>query len=425
MVLRSNYLSPSAATRVTVDSDANGERVTPGSRVAEGLRLSPEYHEPTHLRVLGSSHVPAPAVTTRVLHVVEAFATGPLFSVSTIVRSLDDRFHFGLLFGRRPETPEELTSWLPRTTQLYEWPAGRRPSPSDLRAAQRLRQVVREFRPDVIHAHSSKAGALTRTLYGKRGPFVVYSPRGFAFQRRDVGAVARQAFRTAERLLSRANSLTVACGIAELEASIRLRRPAMLIRNAVEHRAPAVRYQDLPATPFTVVSVGGIRPQKNFPLFAEIARACPNIRFVWVGDVAHGCRPEAPDNVEITGWLAHADVLELVGSAHVYLQTSLWEGLSVAVLEALSLSRPILAFPSPGNVEVVVHGYNGALCTRSDAFAQTIERWRAEPERRFWMSANSGALSRAEFGLDAALHRWSWLYEDPRRVRRLCGGAAE
>src|SRR6476660_5545947 len=46
----------------------------------------------------------------------------------------------------------------------------------------RLRRIVRNYRPDVVHLHSSKAGVLGRVAARLEGVPVVYSPHNFAFR---------------------------------------------------------------------------------------------------------------------------------------------------------------------------------------------------------------------------------------------------
>ena len=64
-------------------------------------------------------------------------------------------------------------------------------------------------------------------------------------------------------------------------------------------------------------------------------------------------------NIKITGWLPPEDVRNIVANADVYISTSLYEGLSFGVLEALELEKPVLLTNCIGNRDVIIGGING------------------------------------------------------------------
>lgn len=70
--------------------------------------------------------------------------------------------------------------------QLVTWRRADRSMTGVLGFAAAIRAEVERFRPTIVHAHSSFAGAVVRLLYGwKRAPFgIVYCPHGWAFDRR-------------------------------------------------------------------------------------------------------------------------------------------------------------------------------------------------------------------------------------------------
>jgi glycosyltransferase involved in cell wall biosynthesis len=64
-----------------------------------------------------------------------------------------------------------------------------------------------------------------------------------------------------------------------------------------------------------------------------------------------------------------ADVPRLMAAADLFLLTSLSEGVSVTLLEAMAAGLPIVATDVGGNSEVVVHGQTGLLAPRGNAAA--------------------------------------------------------
>lgn len=350
------------------------------------------------------------------MHVVEPLATGIVYSISRICRMLDDEFEFHVVHGLREETPKNYKDYFPDGTGFTKWDVGREISLKyDWSAAKELLRIVDEVKPDVIHAHSSKAGALVRLLFWRSGPPVFYSPRGYSFLRKDVSPIMSFAYRVIERVLAGPNTLTVACGLGEYDASIRAGIKTTLIPNLVERveiERPA-KVNDKPVA----VMVGGIRPQKNFALFSAIAAdpRVQNFQFVWVGD---GDIPEGVSvgsNVELTGWLPRDQVLSQLAAADVFLQTSLWEGLPIGVLEAEMIGLPVLAYPAVGNSELVIDGFNGYVCDSVDQFVERLLELNSNRTDFKSMGENGQYFVATEFSPEKAAMRWRSVYANPVR----------
>ena len=351
----------------------------------------------------------------RILHVTQAMNGGCLQSVATICKCLSGKAELYVLHARQPETPDDLYTLYPRDVTFIEWQAGREINPlKDWASLRQLKRVVAEIQPDIIHAHSSKAGALVRLAFpAGRAPAVCYSPRGYAFLRRDVPAPMRGLFHALEWVLGRTGGLTIACGVGEYSLAIRHARHAILIENSVpmpdmpgrthEARAPGV---------LDVVTAGRISPQKNFPQFVDVARRLEtdNINFTWIGDGEHIDRGALPKNVTITGWLPRAQVLERLTGADLYLQTSRWEGLSLALIEAMMLGLPLLANPCIGNNELIVDGENGYLCDSTDAFVQRLRACRDDRTHLADMGRESRRMAMSRYTIEHAAPRWRSLY---------------
>lgn len=64
----------------------------------------------------------------------------------------------------------------------------------------------------------------------------------------------------------------------------------------------------------------------------------PEIEFVWIGDGELKSRLLA-DNIKVTGWVNKAKALDILNDTDIFLLTSLWEGLPMALLEAMYLKK--------------------------------------------------------------------------------------
>ncbi len=322
----------------------------------------------------------------RIVHVVEPFATGPLYAIGKICCALSGSFEFAVVHGVRRDVPAQPGDLFPSGVRFVPWRAQREISLwGDSQALLELRRLLAKLKPDVVHAHSSKAGALVRLAALSMPLDVVYSPHSYGFLQKDAGGVRRALYFAAEAALGRIPHLTVACGNDEYAQALRVARRVKLVPNMIdladfEDPKPISRS----AEHLVVAMCGEIRPQKNFPLFCEIARLCTadRMRFVWLGGGRLPDHVALPDNLTVSGWLSRRGLLRELRKAHAFCQTSLWEGLPISVLEAMATGLPVLAYPAIGNGELVVEGENGYLCRDAGEFAKRLRELAADEPRR-------------------------------------------
>lgn len=315
-----------------------------------------------------------------IIHAVESFEGGVFHSIVNICHSLSDDYNFVILHGWRPKTPANFTSYFPHDTIFVPWDVTQTLSPGkNFKSLQQLKQVVSKYQPIRIHAHSSTAGVLSRLAFISRPYFVIYSPRCFAFLRQDIPKPVRNAYKLIEWMAGRTPHYIAACGYDEHAHVCRTGRKSVCIPNTVDLKLIDDQANSIHKPVITtVVGSGRILPQKNFAMFVRIAKMCQagGIRFVWIGDgdvekALNGAN--LPDNLQITGWLSHSESLKTMASAHMFLHTALWEGLSRTCLEAAALSLPLLLRPVDGARELVKEqGKTGFLCNNEEDFVEKI-----------------------------------------------------
>ncbi|WP_430614721.1 glycosyltransferase [Flavobacterium sp. JP2137] len=246
----------------------------------------------------------------------------------------------------------------------------------DLKAALKLRKVLKEIDPDVIHLHSSKAGVIGRwasfLLFSRAKVF--YTPHGYSFVRQDISPFKQKLFWAIEKYTqSIFGGTTIACGDTEYEIAKSMGK-AELVRNGVNFKVLEPFYKPVENERLKIGIVGRITAQKNPQLFNAIAARYPQHQFIWIGDGELRAELTAT-NIQITGWfLNNLALLPQLNALDVFLQTSLWEGLPIAVLEAMALRKPILATRVIGNKDVVVHGVSGFLFDQIDEIAPLMEQ---------------------------------------------------
>lgn len=307
---------------------------------------------------------------------------------------------------------------------------GPRPGPADLRALFALRALVGAVRPDVIHSHSSKAGALARLLplLGIRTP-QVYHPHAYAGMRPQPPP-ARWFYDTIESVLGR-RGITLNVSADEHDyARRRLRLPATrtaCVPNGVDCErfrpaAPGARARlrarfGLPAHALILGSLGRATVQKDpFTLYRAFARALavePELTLFHLGRGEldngldafvrdAGLRPRIH---RLAGWDAPVEFYQCLDG---FILTSVYEGLSLAALEALACDLPLILSTAPGNTALLRLPLNrcwSAAPRDVPGFADAIVRWARALRSEVRPESNHRATAIAHFDLHGNLRR--------------------
>ena len=156
---------------------------------------------------------------------------------------------------------------------------------------------------------------------------------------------------------------------------------------APERRAELRREWQLPPDASVIAGIGRLNYQKNFPLFLEIAaeirRTHPQVVFViaGTGPEDRALRERAGENVRFLGFVA--DTARLYDAVDILLMPSRFEGLPMAMLEAMAMRVPVVASRLDGIAEVISDGTDGLLATPSakDEFVAHLRTLLDEPKR--------------------------------------------
>jgi glycosyltransferase involved in cell wall biosynthesis len=175
------------------------------------------------------------------------------------------------------------------------------------------------------------------------------------------------------------------------------------------------------AGPTRFIAVGRLDAIKKHALmihaFAGVVARGVRARLTIVGDGPQRGAIEAlvdalglRGQIELTGF--RTDVSELLAQADVFVLSSHYEGISIALLEAMRAGLPAVATRVGGVPETVVSAQTGLLVDDADeaAFAQAMERLAASPTLRREMGLAAQALQQREFSLDTMLERYDALY---------------
>lgn len=237
----------------------------------------------------------------------------------------------------------------------------------DLRTLIFLWQFNREYQPDVIHLHSSKAGLLGRLVLPKKK--IVYTVHGF-----DSIRVAYRKLLPLERQMQR--RCTAIVGVSQYDTnnlhSEGIADNTYLIYNGIAaSQQPPERPIDIPQSYKKVVMcIARVAKPKRHDIFIECAKRLPQYAFVWIGNLEPVIN--VPSNVYFVGNLPNA--ASFCSQADLFMLPSDYEGLPIVLLEAMSHGKPVVASKVGGIPEIIIDNKNGfALPNDVDIFTEKID----------------------------------------------------
>ena len=259
---------------------------------------------------------------------------------------------------------------------------------SDRKAYKKLKQIIKEFQPDIVHTHASKAGALGRkAAFSCHVPVVVHTFHGHVFHSY-FGKVKTQLFKTIERKLARKSSAIIA--ISETQ-----KRELFEIHKVVQEEKITVVPLGFDLLPFrdkriaerentrkkygldddtvAIAMVGRLAPIKNHAYFFDIlASILPNIEHkVKVFIVGDGSEREDVEKrvkqlnstfgecVQMTSWIE--DIGTFNAGMDIICLTSKNEGTPVSLIEAQAAGIPVVTTDVGGVRDIILEGETGFI----------------------------------------------------------------
>lgn len=294
----------------------------------------------------------------------------------------------------------------------------------DITASIRIRDLILRVRPDVLHLHSGKAGALGRGAVAtlrRRGPPVVYTPHAYAFLTQ-IGLLNRRRYWCAERAALPWTDRVVAVSQSEGRVARRLGAGSrvLIIPNGVDATRTA-SYRPRERTGFQVGWLGRLVWQKH-PEAAVMASSVLSRLGIDHGLLLGGDGPDrdrvhatiqrlrAESWVRMTGFVPDTEAFH--ARCDVLLITSRADGLPYVGLDAMAHGVPIVGFDVPGVQDLVEHGVTGLLGPPGDsgALAAHLARLARDVDLRRAMGLAAQRCVRKQFRLEDQLDGHCELY---------------
>lgn len=308
--------------------------------------------------------------------------------------------------------------------RVHTLPLVRPPGSADLRAARDLRALDRAGGFDVVHGHSSKAGALVRAAL-PRAKRLVYTPHCFSFAA-DLGRGGAAYALAEQALVPRSGQVVAACDWERRAGEERLR--------GLRSRIRTIHYGVLPCAgadpdPDLVAFAGGeplagmvsvLRPQKDPLTLVRAAAGLSGpgrVAIVGNGDLAGDVAAE----IERLGAGERIRLFPFRGTSAPYLSAldlfvlpSRWESLPIAIPEAMVCGLPVLSTTVCGIPEAVEDGINGRLVPPGDvdALRAALEGLLSDPAGLRRMGAAGAERASERFTLPRMVDEIEGLYRE-------------
>lgn len=257
--------------------------------------------------------------------------------------------------------------------------------PFDPRVVKRVRSLVKCECIDLIHVHGSRAASNILPVAILMGKPVIYTVHGWSFHQDQRKIIVRMRA-LCEAVFCRMSSRVICVSESNRQSGAALfgLKNACVIENGVDPGkfSPDRDYKDIRKEAgiadddFLVGLVGRMVSQKNPLLFIRAIEAAhrqePKVKGLLVGE---GDLEEAisayitEHGLEKTIYRLpfRRDIPDILHALDIFCLPSLWEGLPISLLEAMSMGKTIVATPTDGTKEVIKDGVSGAVVPFGDA----------------------------------------------------------
>lgn len=283
----------------------------------------------------------------------------------------------------------------------------------DFRVLFELKKVIKQFKPNIIHLHSSKAGVLGRLVAFPHCKKVVYTVHGF-----DSIRLKYRVFLPLEKILQYFCGAIV--GVSDYDnsnlKSEKIKRNVSTVYNGIDEKS-IVPANQLPVKTDKkiVLTIARIAPPKNIHLFLDVAKSLPEYDFIWLGgDPEHSVEElpnvyDIPSNAYLLGDVPNAS--NYINLCDLFVLFSNFEGLPMTIIEAMSQKKAVVA-SNVGGIYELVDDSNGCLIENDVALAcDAIKKILSDDVLRSNMGAESYNKFQNAFTLRKMWSSYKEIYE--------------
>ncbi len=297
----------------------------------------------------------------------------------------------------------------------------------DLAAVRECAQLIRRVKPDIVHAHSSKAGVIARLAGHRTGVPVVFTVHGWGFNP-GTSLASRVVAWAVEFCLAfvGARIICVSEHSRRSGLSLRVGNKAKLttVHNGIAPGAPQARPERVPARIVMVArfsepkdhatllrAFASLQMQSEMPdCYLDLVGTGPN--FEAMQELA---RELGIERVQFLG--DRHDVADILSQSQIFVLSTYSEGLPISVMEAMRAGLPVVATDVGGISEEVEHGQTGFLVAKhnTNALAEALRELGCSPDLRAQMGRAARQKFEREFTRERMIAQIQQLYAQVQR----------
>ena len=256
--------------------------------------------------------------------------------------------------------------------------------PFDISKWKIVKKFIRDQQVDIIHAHGTRANSNISWAARSLGIPVIYTVHGWSFHP-DQNPVVRRIRIMGEKYLTKRSDLNISVSLSNQQSGKNYMRSfdSVVINNGIDQKRfdPQKKYKDIrselniPGDVILVLFIARFTAHKQpislIQAFEKSLVSNSTMHLLMVGD---GDQKAAAANMieksrlkdKITLQPFRQDVEDILAAADIFVLPSLWEGLPIGLLEAMSMGKAVIATNVDGTKEVIKDRVNGLLVETND-----------------------------------------------------------
>ncbi len=289
-------------------------------------------------------------------------------------------------------------------------------NPKDIKVLGELKKIRKEFKPDIIHLHTTKPGVLGRLAFKKDKNHIVYTVHGF-----DVVRTAHRKFLPVEKFFQKyAGAIVPVSKYDEKNLFAEgIKNNVKTIYNGIDKNliSPEKNFPVKINEEKKVLCIARISPQKDFKMFVEVAKAFQdqNTAFIWIGSAQNKTLEQikdeykVPKNLYLLGDIPNAS--NYINLCDIFALFTNFEGLPMSIIEAMSQAKPIVA-SNTGGIPELVSEENGILISSKEDAVSAIKLLLGDKDKILSFGKNSFQKFEKDFTLQSMWKNYKELYLD-------------
>lgn len=366
----------------------------------------------------------------KILHVLHSVG-GVDVSLRLILSNLDPNKFESIVVKGKTDTEKVFQDANHAKIKTHNCTIIRNISPlNDLKALKDLQKIVKEEKPDLIHAHSAKGGILGKLVgHFKKVP-ILHTPQAYSFLSAN-SKIKKSAFLTIEKVFSKLNNKILASSTSEQNRAINEvgyeTEKALIFNNSIkpiDEIKPLSIRKTWPDE--YICSVGRPSFQKNIELMieilAELKKKNSQIHLVLMGVGFHSPNLETikklikkynlSKNISLLEWTEREDIFHIIKKSQLYISTARYEGLPYSIIEALALKKACVVTDADGNRDLIKDNHNGFVIFDNNIkeFNQKIELLLSDNKLKKQFEENAYRRFNSNFNINNTIQSLERIY---------------